>query len=497
MLRTSLFFLFLAIALLLGAADVEVTTLNPWSEVSHLAWGALTPKLSHLPEIRLSLVNTVTVAFGGIFLACAAGSLLALGFHWTPIRLVCAWVRAIHELFWAFLLMPLVGLNPLCAMLAIAVPYAGIFAKVYAEIQQESDQRPLQGLPDQTGMLSRFFFAVLPVIYPDVKHYTAYRFECALRSSAIMGFIGLPTLGFHLETAFREGMYPEVWAILYAFFLLIASLKLWVKPRPVPLYILVSFAFLAQDIHLLWDNIHRFITYDILPWPMRRDGVLAGTYAVSFAWAPIWAWLQDIWYGEALEGIWNTLVLTQIVLAATGVVALLQFPGISRHFAGTGTRWGMQGWLILLRTTPEYILAYVGIQLWGPSMLPAIVAISLHNGAILAYLSGQNADLVSLTADAPERRLNRYFYEILPRIYGQFLAFLFYRWEVMMRESAILGILGVYTLGFYIDSAISDNQLDKAVVLIAITALLNIGIDTTSQFVRRRLKISTKLVTSA
>ncbi len=53
---------------------------------------------------------------------------------------------------------------------------------------------------------------------------------------------------------------------------------------------------------------------------------------------------------------------------------------------------------------------------------------------------------------------------MLSRVYGQFLAFLFYRWEVMMQESAILGILGIYTLGFYID--------------------------TTSQLIRRRLKIS-------
>ncbi len=497
MLKTSLFFLGLALILLVGFSDVEITTLDPWTELSRLAWGALTPDLSYLPDIWRALANTIAVAFGGIFLACMAGSLLAFGFHWTPIRLACAWIRAIHELFWAFLFMPLVGLNPLCAVLAIGVPYAGIFAKVYAEIQQESDQQPLQGLPAETGWLSRFCFGVLPVIYPDIKHYTAYRFECALRSSAIMGFIGLPTLGFHLETAFREGMYAEVWAILYAFFLLIASLKLWVKPRFVMLYVIASFAFFTQDINLSWDNIYRFITYDILPWPMRSEGFYAGTRAVTFAWGPVWEWFRDIWYGEALEGIWNTLVLTQIVLAGTGLVAMLQFPGISRHFASTGTRMGMQGWLILLRTTPEYILAYIGIQLWGPSMLPAIMAISLHNGAILAYLSGQNADLVELTADASKRRPNRYFYEILPRVYGQFLAFLFYRWEVMMRESAILGILGVYTLGFYIDSAISDNQLDKAVVLIMITALLNIGIDTTSQFIRRRLKISASLVTSS
>ena len=129
-------------------------------------------------------------------------------------------------------------------------------------------------------------------------------------------------------------------------------------------------------------------------------------------------------------------------------------------------------------------------------MLPAVWAILLHNGAILGFLCSNNADLVPLRIDAPQRRIDRYLFEILPRVYGQFLAFLFYRWEVMMRESAILGILGIYTLGFYIDSAISDDQIDKAVFLILITVLLNMGIDSVSQFVRRRLKISTKLVTS-
>lgn len=66
-----------------------------------------------------------------------------------------------------------------------------------------------------------------------------------------------------------------------------------------------------------------------------------------------------------------------------------------------------------------------------------------------------------------------------------------------MRESAILGILGIYTLGFFIDSAIADHQLDKAMVLLFITAVLNMGIDALSQQIRRRLKISTKLVTSS
>ena len=64
----------------------------------------------------------------------------------------------------------------------------------------------------------------------------------------------------------------------------------------------------------------------------------------------------------------------------------------------------------------------------------------------------------------------------------------------MMRESAILGILGIHTLGFFIDSAISDDKLDKAVFLILVTGLLNMGIDTISQMIRRRLRVNTGAV---
>ena len=62
-----------------------------------------------------------------------------------------------------------------------------------------------------------------------------------------------------------------------------------------------------------------------------------------------------------------------------------------------------------------------------------------------------------------------------------------------MRESAILGLLGITSLGFFIDSAISDHQLDKAMILILITALLNMIIDSISQVIRKRYRISTAM----
>ena len=123
-------------------------------------------------------------------------------------------------------------------------------------------------------------------------------------------------------------------------------------------------------------------------------------------------------------------------------------------------------------------------------MLPAVVALALHNGAIIGHLIGRYTNDLPLRIDA-SKGVNLYSYEIVPAVYGQFLAFLFYRWEIIMRETAILGILGIASLGFYVDSAIQDIRLDRAMFLIFITALLNIGVDALSRFIRARIRLKT------
>jgi phosphonate transport system permease protein len=61
--------------------------------------------------------------------------------------------------------------------------------------------------------------------------------------------------------------------------------------------------------------------------------------------------------------------------------------------------------------------------------------------------------------------------------------------EVIMRETAILGILGIATLGFFVDSALADIRLDRVILLIVITAILNIGVDSLSRLIRSRLRL--------
>ena len=131
-------------------------------------------------------------------------------------------------------------------------------------------------------------------------------------------------------------------------------------------------------------------------------------------------------------------------------------------------------------------MAYIFLQLWGPSMLPAIVALALHNGAIIGHLVGRRSNQLVLRPGAATG-VKRYTYELTPRLYGPFLALALYRWEIIMRETAILGILGITTLGFYVDSAIQDLRFDRAMLLILVTALVNIGVDALARRLRGKL----------
>ncbi|MDX2471482.1 MAG: ABC transporter permease [SAR324 cluster bacterium] len=476
MAKRSLFILALA---LVGVvfSDLEVSTLEPWVELGRMFSGAISPDFSPLASVGQALFNTVAFALIGTCLGGLIGGILALFWSHLFIRLSCAFIRSIHELFWAFLLMPLVGLNPTCGVLAIAIPYAGIFAKVYAEILEEADPRPLKAIPQGSDSISRFFYGYLPSLFKELKHYTSYRFECALRSSAILGFIGLPTLGYHLETWFREAKYGQAFALLYVFYFLVLSLKTWARPKLLLLWVSLALFGISKEVSFSWENTKRFFTSDILPWPLRAGKGVEG----------LGQWFWDLASLQAWEGMVNTLVLTQISLALSAIFALILFPLASQTFAGR-SKLGGRFFLVILRSTPEYFLAYIAIYLLGPSMLPAIIALVIHNGAILGHLSSLNADQITFDMAAPRKRINLYLYEVLPRIYGQFLAFLLYRWEVIFRESAILGILGVYSLGFFIDSAMALDHLDEAFALIVFSGLLNILIDQISRKMRVGLK---------
>ena len=479
--RTTTTFVGIAILCLIFA-DVAISTVDPWQEFNRMLLGLLTPDFYATDSVALAIAYTLAFALLGVALANVMGLFLALLFFSRIVRTGCAVVRAVHELFWALIFLQMFGLSPLTGVLAIAIPYSGIIAKVYAEILEEANPAPLKTIPAGTSRVSAFIFVRMPDVWAHFRSYSMYRLECGIRSSAVLGFIGLPTLGFHLETAFKEGQYSEVSALLILFYLVIATMRIWMKRPLMPVYLIGAAAILPWGVAFSFSNIVRFLTEDIVPHPLRSG---AGMEA-------LWDWLHMMVVDQAVPGTIATVQLTMIALVATGFLTIVFFPLISPLLLGKALRFCGHMFLVVARSTPEYILAFVLLQLWGPSMLPAIVALTLHNGAIIGHLVGRYTETVTLRQDATTG-FNRYFYEVLPRVYRPMLALLFYRWEVIMRETAILGILGIATLGFYVDSAFADLRFDRAMLLIGITALLNIGVDAISRSVRTRLRLQTSL----
>ena len=459
--------------LLVPFADLAIHTRDPWGELGRMASGLAWPAWGALESPFSALALTVAVALWGTLAGVVLGFPLALLFARSRlVRAGCAFVRAIHELFWALLFLQVFGLSALTALAALAIPYAGIFAKVYAEILEQTPRAPRDALPANSGRLARFVYAELPLAWAQLAAYTRYRFECGLRASVLLGFVGLPTLGFHLETAFREGRYHEAGALLWLFYLLIASLPWWGHKRLIPLLLIASVWLLGPwpsiDSGLLW----RFVSEDI--WPRA---LLAGD------WAGLVEWLTRI--PSLGPAIGNTLLLGLLGTVGALLVALVLWPLASRHFGNRTSRLAGHGILIFLRSTPELMLAFVFLLLLGPSLLPAWLALALHNGALIALLMARHAD--TITPGAPGLPASgRLAYELLPRVYPGLLALLYYRAEVILRETAILGMLGIATLGFYIEEGFDYLMFDVAFFLLMVTAMLNIGVDALSRRLRPR-----------
>jgi phosphonate transport system permease protein len=475
-----LFFLGLAFVGLYFA-DFVIANSDPWVEVKRIFWAAYTPDFTATENLFDALLNTLAFALYAILISIILGFILSFFYSWVIIRLLCAYIRGVHELFWALIFITVFGISPLAGLVAIALPYTGIFARVFAELMEQIDPLPEEVMREKSRVWERFIFSRIPQAISLFRSYSKYRLECALRSSAILGFVGLPTLGYYLDTAFREGNYSEAWALLYLFFVLVATKFIWLR-----LWILLPI-YLFSFWHINWlenavnGNLWQFISFDIIPSPIRGQELQAALFS-----SELWDWVDFLWNEQAFPGIVASLNLTLLATWLTALIALLTFPIRTRLFVPHYPLFVFTSWImIMMRSVPELILAFVFVLFLGPSMLPAVFALALHNGGIIAYLLSAQVDKMKLRDDRP-KGLDLYFYKILPRIFHSLLVFIFYRAEVILRETAILGILGIATLGFYIDSAFEDLRYDRALFLINITALLNIVFE----MIARRIRTS-------
>jgi len=175
--------------------------------------------LAMLMAIPLGLIITYSLSISRI--GPASGHQIARLSRYLA-RMLMLLLRGIPEIVWALLLVRVFGLGPIAGVLAIAITYGGMLAKVYSEILETENTLPARALLMLgSSRINAFLYGLLPGASQELASYTIYRWECAVRASVVMGFVGAGGLGQLMDQSMKMLNGSEVSTILIVFLLLV------------------------------------------------------------------------------------------------------------------------------------------------------------------------------------------------------------------------------------------------------------------------------------
>ena len=176
---------------------------------------------------------TIAVLLGFPLGVMASGALLSPQSAYrllmtVPARFVLGAMRAIHELVWAMLFVAAIGLSPLAAIIALGLPYAGILGRIYADFLQDVPEEPVAALRSSgASSVQALVYGQLPMCLPDLVSYTFYRLECAIRSAAILSFVGIRGIGYEIQLSLGDLLFSQVWTLLLVLLAIVALVDFW------------------------------------------------------------------------------------------------------------------------------------------------------------------------------------------------------------------------------------------------------------------------------
>jgi len=444
---------------------------------------------------------------------------------WVGIRGVLAVPRAIHEVIWGLFFINILGLDPLVAILAIGIPFGTITAKVYADILDETPRDALRALQNSgVTPLKAFLYSLLPQAFPDLLSYGFYRLECAIRSVAVLGLIGAGGLGYQILLSLQSLKYEQVWTFLYLLIILSGltdgwssllhrrlSITRYGNSRPpikmrnytrgsfmrysvLALLLLVpwSFWYLQVDVTRLFaertTRLFTGVVSDVFP-PNLDPGLLGNLFQLSA----------------------QTLSMSILAMTVAGFGGLLlSFPAAAnlslpggifdtggrnpiRAALGATVLLVSRGFLLVSRALSEGIWALLVLFVLFPGILPGAIALGMYNLGVVGRLMAEvteNADSRPQVALKGQGASNAqiFFYGVLPQTLSKNLAYVLYRWEVCVRATVVVGLVGAGGLGRLLGDQLSSFDYRSVLTSLLFFVGLTFLVDMISFVARRAIR---------
>ena len=170
--------------------------------------------------ILIAFMATALGVFGGFVMSFPAARNLAPNkwVLWISRRYLEI-ARTVPELVWALIFVFCFGVGPMAGVLAIGLHACGALGKLYSEVNENIDMRPLEGVKAAGGTwFDQIRYGAVPQVLPNIISYTLLRFEINVRASSIIGYVGAGGLGQEFRTAMSFQEYTDLSALFVIIF---------------------------------------------------------------------------------------------------------------------------------------------------------------------------------------------------------------------------------------------------------------------------------------
>lgn len=496
------------IATVVSAWSIEfapATLLDGLDEVARLLDRMFPPRLDDPGRIGVLAVETLLMAILGTVLAAIASVPLAFmaARNTTPhpavyavARAFITFCRAMPDLLFAVLFVRALGIGVLPGILALALHSIGMLGKLFADAIEQTDPGPREAVRSTgVGYFREMINAVVPQVIPSWIGTFVYRIDINLRMSVVLGFVGAGGIGFALQDALRGLIYPRALGIVLVILVIIVAMELvaigvrrmLLTPsqsdprRDRAMRFVSSLSLIGLTIAAL--VVLKINPLSLLTWVGPSIEVFARMIPPNFD------ALGSALFTSAVQTVAIGVVSTAIGIVLSIPVGILAARNVSPNAT---VYWFARGWILLVRSVPELILAVVFVAALGLGPIAGTCALAIGSIGFLAKLV---ADAVEEIDPGPMEAVRSVgggwwktlFSAVVPQAMPAMVGSSLYMFDVNIRTSTILGIVGAGGIGYLLFESIRTLNFDVAGAIVLVIFVIVYAIERLSGWIRSRL----------
>ncbi len=444
---------------------------------------AYNPKIDN--EIIITVINRlnetiligffswlVSIIFGAIFGIISSNIFYKIfnipNFFYSIIRFFLTIIRSIHEVVWGILLMQIYGINFSIGIIAICIPYIAVNSKVFAEQLETIDDKSFESVNQiNAPKFSTLVTLVWIPIINTFKNFGLYRLECSIRSTVILGLFGIGGIGTSIFLSFQTFNFRELWTYLWSLAILIILSGLIFKKIKFNTTnkILSIFSISVFFITILFS--FSYFLYFIFNNNFENFNSVNRLFKSS----------SDLGLFDFLKLILETIILS---LLSTGIAISLP-PLVIGIFNNNTSKICIKIFAFLLRLIPTPVILLILLTFNNPSLSLAALTLGLHNAGITSKLLFTNLDsqdrrnYIAMKSLGISKKTS-WLLGLFSQQAKSYLAYCAYRSDIIIRETAIVGVIGSVGLGWQLQESLSSFAFQEAaIVLIAYSSIAIVG----------------------